>query len=213
MVCASTSSRATAETASRIPPSSPSPTAASTSNNFTDELKAAGLGTPNEVKKNWDLNASFGGPFKRDAVWFWFSMRYNGVENWAPVFENLNAYNPTEYLYVPDTENRGLLEGRSYNSSLRVTWQASPRNKIAGTYKQDTWCDCPNGITALVAPEAARDFRFPCLRQMHVEWTSPVTSKLLVEAVGMNLYERWGFMHPQAPPRLVARSSSRSRRR
>jgi Carboxypeptidase regulatory-like domain len=170
-----------------------------TSNNFTDELKAAGLGTPNEVKKNWDLNGSFGGPFKRDALWFWFSMRYTGVENWAPVFENLNAYNPAQYLYVPDTENRGLLEGRSYNSSLRMTWQASPRNKFAGTYKQDTWCDCPNGITALVAPEAARDFRFPVLRQVHGEWTSPVTSKLLVEAVGMNLYERWGFMHPQAP--------------
>jgi hypothetical protein len=169
------------------------------SSNFTDELKAAGLGAPNEVKKNWDLNSSFGGPFKRDAVWFWFSMRYNGVENWAPVFENLNAYNPAEYLYVPDTANRGLLEGRSYNSSLRVTWQATPRNKFAGTYKQDTWCDCPNGITALVAPEAARDFRFPVLRQVHGEWTAPVTSKVLVEAVGMHLYERWGFMHPQAP--------------
>ena len=28
------------------------------SDNFTDELKAAGLGAPNEIKKNWDLNAS-----------------------------------------------------------------------------------------------------------------------------------------------------------
>jgi hypothetical protein len=169
------------------------------SSNFTDELKAAGLGAPNEVKKNWDLNASVGGPFRRDKVWFWFSARYNGVENWAPVFENRNAYKPTEFLYVPDTSKRGLLKGRSYNSSLRVTWQASPRNKIAGTYKADTWCDCPNGITAVVAPEAARDFRFPRLRQEHAEWTSPVTNRLLFEAVGMHLYERWGFMHPQAP--------------
>ena len=167
--------------------------------NFTDELKAAGLGAPNEIRKNWDLNASTGGPLRRDKVWYWFSARYNGVENWAPVFENQNAYKPTEYLYVPDTSRRGLLKGRSYNSSLRATWQVTPRNKIAGTYKQDTWCDCPNGISAVVAPEAARDFRFPVLRQIHGEYTSPVTNKLLVEAVGMNLYERWGFMHPQAP--------------
>jgi hypothetical protein len=167
------------------------------SNNFTDELKAAGLGAPNEIKKNWDLNASAGGPFKRDKVWYWFSMRYNGVENWAPVFENVNAYKPSEFLYVPAT-TRGLLSGRSYNSSLRTTWQATPRNKIAGTYKQDTWCDCPNGISAVVAPEAARDFRFPLLRQIHGEWTSPVTSRMLLEVVGMHLYERWGFMHPQA---------------
>jgi hypothetical protein len=168
------------------------------STNFTEALRNAGLRTPNEIKRNWDLNAAVGGPIKRDKIWFWFSSRYNGVENWAPVFENQNAYKPTEYLYVPDTSKRGLLKGRSYNSSLRVTWQATPRNKIAGTYKADTWCDCPNGITGVVAPEAARDFRFPRLRQEHGEWTSPVTNRLLFEAVGMHLYERWGFMHPQA---------------
>jgi len=166
--------------------------------NFTEELRRAGLSTPNEIKKNWDLNASAGGPIKRDKVWFWFSARYNGVENWAPIFVNQNAYKPNEYLYVPDTSQRGLLKGRSYNSSLRVTWQASLRHKIAGTYKADTWCNCPDDVTAVVAPEAGRDFRFPLLRQVHGEWTSPVTNRLLFEAVGMHLYERWGNMHPQA---------------
>src|SRR5688572_20473853 len=168
------------------------------SSNFTPELKAAGLTTPNEVKRNWDLNASGGGPIKRDKLWFWFSSRYIGTESWAPVAENLNAYKPSEFLYSPGPE-RGLLVGRSYNSSLRATWQASPKTKIAGTYKQDKWCSCPNDITALSAPEAARDFRFPVLRQLHGEYTSPLTSRLLVEAVGMHLYERWGNMHPQAP--------------
>ena len=166
--------------------------------NFTPELKAAGLTTPNEVKKNWDLNASFGGPIKRDKLWFWFSSRYIGTESWAPVARNLNEYKPAEFLYRPSTE-RGLLAGRSYNSSLRATWQAAPKVKVAGTYKQDKWCDCPNGISAVVAPEAARDFRFPVLRQIHGELTSPITNKLLVEAVGLHLYERWGFMHTQAP--------------
>jgi hypothetical protein len=167
--------------------------------NFTDELRTAGLGTPNEIKKNWDLNSSFGGPFRRDKLWYWGSIRYNGVENYAPVFENRNAYNPNAWTYEADTSQRGLLKGRSYNSSLRVTWQATPRIKIAGTYKADTWCDCPNGIGATVSPEAARDFRFPRLRQEHAEWTSPITNRLLFEAVGTHLYERWGFMHPQAP--------------
>ena len=166
--------------------------------NFTDELKAAGLGTPNEIKKNWDLNSSFGGPFKRDQVWYWASLRYNGVENYAPIFENRNAYDPTKWTYDGDTNQRSVLSGRSYNSSLRTTWQASARNKIAGTYKQDTWCDCPNGINALTATEASRDFRFPLLRQIHGEWTSPMTNRLLVEAVGMHLYERWGFMHRES---------------
>lgn len=168
------------------------------STNFTEELQRAGLRTPNEIKRNWDLNAAAGGPIKRDSVWFWFSSRYNGTENWAPIFVNQNAYKPNEYLYVPDTSTRGLMKGRLYNSSLRMTWQASPRNKIAATYKQDTWCDCPDEISGVVAPEASRDFRFPVLRQVHGEWTSPVTNRLLFEAVGLHLYERWGRMHPES---------------
>ena len=67
--------------------------------------------------------------------------------------------------------------------------------KIAGTYKADKWCNCPNQISATRAPEAGRDRRFPRLRQEHAEITSPITNKLLFEAVGLHLYERWGDMH------------------
>jgi hypothetical protein len=163
--------------------------------NFSTELQQAGLGTPNRIVNNWDINQSIGGPFKRDKVWFWFSMRYNETENEAPVFANLNAYDPSKWLYEPDTDNPGVNTGYQLNSSIRVTWQATPRNKIAGTYKADKWCNCPNNISATVAPEAGRDRRFPRLRQEHGEWTSPVTNRLLFEAVGLHLYERWGNMH------------------
>jgi len=165
--------------------------------NFTQRLKDAGLGTPNEVKHNWDLNESFGGPLRRDRVWFWFSTRYNEVENFAPVFVNKNAFDATKWLYEPDTSQRGINKGRSFNNSLRVTWQATPRNKIAGTYKVDQWCQCPNFISATRAPEASFDRRFPRLRQEHIEWTSPATNRLLFEAVALHLYERWGNMQLQ----------------
>lgn len=165
-------------------------------NNYSQRLKDAGLGAPNEVDRNWDLNASFGGPFVRDRVWFWFSTRWQGAESFVPVFENRNAYKPNEYLYAPDTSKRGELQSRVQQNSLRATWQVSPKNKIAGTYKIDRWCQCPNAISATRAPETAVDFRFPRLRQEHLEWTSPVTNKLLFEAVGLHLFERWGNMHP-----------------
>ena len=163
--------------------------------NFSDELRAAGLSTPNRIVNAFDINESLGGPFKKDKVWFWFSTRYNTIKNEVAVFENKNAYNPNAWLYDPDTSKPGRNEGYQFNSSLRVTWQASPRNKIAGTYKADKWCNCPNNISANVAPEAGRDRRFPRLRQEHGEWTSPVTNKLLFEAVGLHLFERWGNMH------------------
>jgi hypothetical protein len=164
-------------------------------NNFTEELRAAGLAAPNAINSNWDLNQSIGGPLRRDKVWFWFSVRYNEVSNYAAVLENANAFKPNEWLYVPIEGRQGLNEGQSLNSSMRVTWQITPKHKLAGTYKVDKWCNCPSNISATTSPEAARDRRFPRLRQEHIEWTSPLTSRLLVEAVGMHLYERWGNMH------------------
>ena len=165
--------------------------------NFSQELKDAGLGTPDEIKKNWDMTIAAGGPMVRDKVWFWFSTRRNIAENYVPIFHNVNEYKPDEWLYVPDPSRRGEVRGRVLQSSIRLTWQATPRNKIAGTYKADRFCNCPEQVSATQAPEAARDFRFPRLRQEHLEWTSPVTNRLLLEAVGLHLYERWGNMHPQ----------------
>ena len=75
-----------------------------------------------------------------------------------------------------------------------MTWQATPRNKIAGTYKVDKWCTCPNYISATRAPEAAAIAASRGLRQEHVEWTSTMTNRLMVEAVGLHLFERWGNM-------------------
>ena len=165
--------------------------------NYSQRLKDAGLTTPpNEIKRNWDLNVSLGGPFIRDKVWFWFSTRYQGAESYVPVFENRNAWKPNEFLYDPDPSKRGELRARVQQNSLRVTWQASEKNKIAGTYKIDRWCQCPNGVSATRAPETAVDFRFPRLRQEHLEWTSPITNRLLADAVFMHLFERWGNMHP-----------------
>ena len=44
-------------------------------NNFTDELRAQGLRTPDGVRKLFDINPGFGGPLKRDKVWFYGSAR------------------------------------------------------------------------------------------------------------------------------------------
>ncbi|MEQ1757016.1 MAG: carboxypeptidase regulatory-like domain-containing protein [Vicinamibacterales bacterium] len=162
--------------------------------NLSKELVAAGFSAPNKIINNYDLNEALGGPFKRDKVWFWFSTRINTNKNYAPVFNNLNAFNPNEWLYRPSTE-QAVAKGQQYNNSIRVTYQATPKIKMAGTLKADKWCNCPSDITATRAPEAGRDRRFPRLRQEHGEITSPLTNKLLFEAVGMHLFERWGDMH------------------
>ena len=167
--------------------------------NYSDALKAAGLPAPARIVRNWDLSESFGGPIKKDQLWFWFSTHFNNVQNEQPVLTNANAYDPTKWLYVPVDGQPAITKGDVQQSSLRVTWQASPRNKIAGTYKLDRWANYAFGVGvaangAVTTAEAGRDRRFPRLRQEHLEWTSPVTDHLMLEAVGMHLFERWGNM-------------------
>src|SRR5919108_135148 len=108
-----------------------------------------------------------GAPLGRAQFGFWFPTRYTGPETYAPIFHNRNAFDVTKWTYEQDPSRQAVEKGRVVQSSLRVTWQASPRNKIAGTYKADRWCNCPDNISANVAPEAGRDRRFPRLRQEH----------------------------------------------
>ena len=166
------------------------------SDNLSADLIAAGLPAAGRLKENWDLAQSFGGPIRRDRVWFWASIRHNGIDNYAPIFLNRNAFDVTKWTYEPSTE-QAVESGRLFQTSFRATWQVTPRNKFAATYKADTWCECPDNISATTSAEAGRDRRFPMLRQTHLEWTSPITSRLLVDAVGMHLFERWGNMHLQ----------------
>jgi hypothetical protein len=173
--------------------------------NYTDDLKARGLATPTKIRNTWDLNESIGGPIKKDKAWFWFSTRFNRANAFAGVFANKNAFNPSAWTYVPDESAPAENHGEVQQNNLRITWQAAPKIKVAFEQKVDSFCNCPyqagaiagtNGTVPFTqaAPEAARDRRFPRLRQEHIEFTSPITNKLLLEFVGMHLFERWGNM-------------------
>jgi hypothetical protein len=162
--------------------------------NYTDALKAAGLATPTKIDSTWDLNESLGGPIKKDKVWFWFSTRFNKTSAYAGIFANKNAYNPNAWTYVADPNSPAENRGKVQQNNLRITWQASPKIKVAFEQKIDAWCNCPTFIGATRAPEAGNDRRFPRLRQEHVEYTQTITDRLLLEFVGMHLFERWGNM-------------------
>src|SRR6185295_25058 len=41
--------------------------------NLTDKLKSLGLANVDKTTKNLDLNPAFGGPIKKDKLWFWTS--------------------------------------------------------------------------------------------------------------------------------------------
>jgi hypothetical protein len=168
--------------------------------NIDDELLARNPALINggTVDKNWDFNPGFGGPLKRDKVWFYASGRWQGANLFAPgMFDNVNANDSSKWDYVPDLSRPASNEKTWLDAQLRLSWQVNQKNKIGFTYTQQDFCACHDQISATIAPEAGRDRRFPTQRVVLMDWTSPVTNKILIEASGIHRVERWGNMHVQ----------------
>lgn len=150
----------------------------------------------NTVKVNGDFNPGLGGPFIRDRLWFYLSGRYQRADNYVPgMFYNANANNPNAFTYVPDRSRPAAAPREFSVYQGRMTWQATTKNKVGLTYDQETNCFCPNNVSATRSPEAGTDRRFPLQRFVQVDWNSPVSSKLLLEASAIHRVERWGDMH------------------
>jgi hypothetical protein len=161
--------------------------------NYTDAIRAAGLNAPNLMQKIWDSSAAVGGPVSKDKLWFFASTRYQGNRKLvAGMFDNLNAGNPNAWTYVAaPTQSRDDGTWKSFNA--RLTWQASPRNKFSFYEDQQWLCtSCMGGGSATTAPEArGNNHATPTVQQ--ATWSSPTTSKLLLEAgFGTNLIDTYG---------------------
>jgi hypothetical protein len=184
------------------------------SDNFTDDLKARGATQPTPVYHVYDFNAAVGGPIIKDKLWYYMSVREQGqrqdVQN---VFFNQNAGNPNVYAYAADLTRPAMSDRTWENYTPRVTWQATPRNKISASWDEQPVCRACTGQTSLTgspnffwqtSPEAEGHGEFSPQRVQQVRWTSPVTSRLLLEAGFGNTYYQWGGREePSNPNNLV----------
>ena len=152
--------------------------------NYTTALRNAGLRAPNLLKRLWDLNGAFGGPVVKDRLWFYWTGRYQGNRKLvAGIWRNKNAGDLTNWTYDPDYSHQAVDDGTWENTSLRLTWQASRRNKINFWWDEQWAClHCLEGGDATHSPEGiARTEGHP--QQMgQITWTSQVSSRFLVDA-------------------------------
>ena len=166
-------------------------------NNLSQDLINRGLKVADSLKTNYDINPGLGGPIKKDKIWFYYTGRWNKADNnIGGMFYNLNANNINSFAYAPDTSRQGYTDIKQTDNQMHLTFQATPRNKFTATYDQQTRCNCPFYVTATRSPEAGNDRRSPTQQLIHSDWSSPVTSRLLFEAVGLHRTERWGNMPP-----------------
>ena len=149
--------------------------------NLTPRLVALGALSTNNVDYIYDVDPGIGGPLKKDTLWFYFSPRqFSNRQQQAGLFFNSS---PVPHVFTPDLGQPAYETTIDRNVSTRVTWQASPRNKFAfqdqsggqifDHYYEGNETNQPNAtVYSHTAPEYF----------MQTSWTSPVTSRLLLEA-------------------------------
>lgn len=157
------------------------------SDNFTQRLKDKGLrGAADAININGDFNPGFGGPVSQNKLWYYTSVRALKANLYpSGISPNLNANDPTKWTYVADTSKKAENNALWVDGQVRLTWQANMKNKLAATWDQQRRCSCPYYASATRAPEAGGDRRSPTQRMIHAEWFSPVTNRLLFEAVAL----------------------------
>jgi hypothetical protein len=189
--------------------------------NLTDELRAVGLTEPPGIINSYDANISYGGPIKRDRLWFFGSYRSLNTAAAVPgIISNANAYNASRWDWVgdPSVALRTLQGRTSYVG--RITAQVSARHRI--TYNQeyqrrcegstlkldsdsgcntrgDDWVAVGAG-NALLSPEAnVLYFGNLPYHVNQVVWNAPMTSRLLLEAGFTRFMFRGGGTGRPAP--------------
>ena len=193
-------------------------------NNIDDALRAKGLSQPAALYKNWDVQASIGGPFVRDKLWFFANYRdFGSHDDILGMYANKNAGNPNAWTYLPDQSVKARNAVSRTVTAMRLTSQVTPRNKVGFFFDNQLACDGSSMVTTSnkcrqrgddwvasgttsSAPEAASGaqgtaggafgYADSWQRVMQATWTSPVTSRLLLEAGASTYISKWGWMEP-----------------
>ncbi len=167
--------------------------------NYTDALKAAGLRSPQQLLKVWEVNPMGGGPIKRDRLWFYATYREVYAENTIPgMFFNKNAGDPTKWLVDFDTSRPAFLDSVTRNAIGRLTWQATPRNKISMSHSEQYDRQNKTGGGAGTRTPEAQGLRL--YTPGHIQtatWTSPFTNRLLLEGAWGTYLSRYASFAPR----------------
>ena len=159
--------------------------------NLTQRIKDLGFQTDVKVKSTYDVNPAFGGPIKQDKLWFFTSARFFGYENYTGMLGNANAGLNNVWTYVADPGNPLFNKAYSRDANLRLTYQVNQKHKLSIFWDSQYKCECQQtGNSSFwgklggfaVSQEAAPAFWIYPTDTGFVTWSSPLTSRLLLEA-------------------------------
>src|SRR5438876_3346400 len=155
-----------------------------TSDNGNAALRARGLTGAPSVRKYYDVGGGFGGPIKRDKLWFFAAFRRedrsgNQVANYSTRLQGT-------LFYEPDLSRPAYNRDYSTDGSVRFTWQAAQKHKINLSFTEHPACQCQFAILEQVSPilatEAVAAHHYSPQNVSVVNYTYSVTNRLLFEA-------------------------------
>jgi hypothetical protein len=160
------------------------------SQNLNQDLRSRGITQGFESTLMYHFDATVGGPIAKDRLWFFTAHRWTGNRNKSDVYWNATQGTP---FYTEDRSRPGTQQEDLRSNAVRLTWQLSPKNKInAFVDLQDNKMPRHRRTTGFVAPEALPGWSFPEPAGLYqATWTSPVTSKLLLEAGASFMLQPW----------------------
>ncbi len=186
--------------------------------NIDDALRSVGITQGPGIISSYDVNTTYGGPIKRDRLWFWGGYRkFSTAQGVEGIFANAYAGNAAHWDYLRDDSVPARnVQGRDIYQA-RFTAQITPKNRIMFSQENQYRCEgstlTPSGngcrtrgtdwialgsTTPAQSPESNTGyFNFPYWVTQGT-WTSPATSKLLLEAG----YTRFAYRHAGGPGQL-----------
>ena len=182
------------------------------SDNLTPALRDQGLTAATPLTGLYDVSGALGGPIAKDRLWYFANAHVGGsTKASANVFYNLNAGDPSKWLYAPDRDRPEYSDRTFENASARLTWQITPRHKVNGFWDAQQLCRSCTGATPglaepqRVSPEAVGVLGRP-LNVAQAAWFSPLTNRLLVDAgFGATFFGVGNFEREPNPTRGLIR--------
>ena len=149
------------------------------SDNLGDKVRARGVTEVEELKVVRSSSVGVGGPIKRDTLWFFTAPKWD--RTYVIVggsYFNALADGKTMPLFYSQGQ-RGFKQEKWRSTPVRLTWQASQKDKVNAFMDFEPFCAC---FRSTRPAAETNSLRIGNNRLAQVTWIRPVTNRFLVEA-------------------------------